>query len=183
MVSFPYPKQKGSRSHGNQHSKRQHDLPQRKTGPVEPESGAPVSQPHRPAGAQRRGQVHHFPHALRPVPAHFGRLRGGRRGSAQRGQRRAFAPGLYGPEILALSRHRGEGQHQHFRGSLRPGQKTPGRAAARAGRGPGAQGFSAQPHRGPAAPPCTNRRCFFWTNPPPEWTPAPGATSGSTSWP
>lgn len=109
-------------------------------------------------------------------------------------QRRAFAPGLYGPEILALSRHRGEGQHQHFRGSLRPGQKTPGRAAARAGRGPGAQGFSAQPHRGPAAgpeatpgaalqPPCTNRRCFFWTNPPPEWTPAPGATSGSTSWP
>ena len=51
MVSFPYPKQKGSRSHGNQHSKRQHDLPQRKTGPAEPESGAPVSQPHRPAGA------------------------------------------------------------------------------------------------------------------------------------
>ena len=108
MVSFPYPKQKGSRSHGNQHSKRQHDLPQRKTGPAEPESGAPVSQPHRPAGAKRRGQVHSDEAAGgRPAP-HIRLHSGGRTAPSQDGAAAEGPAGLSSPGFRVVQRaHRG----------------------------------------------------------------------------
>ena len=52
MVSFPYPKQKDPDHMEINIQNVSMTYPQRKTGPAEPESGAPVSQPHRPAGAQ-----------------------------------------------------------------------------------------------------------------------------------
>jgi ABC-type glutathione transport system ATPase component len=56
----------------------------------------------RPARAQWGGQVHHLQDALRPAQAQLRRGPGGGTGPAARQRSGQGAPGLHGPEILAL---------------------------------------------------------------------------------
>ena len=87
-------------------------------------------------GAQRRGEIDHHPHAVRPVDAERGERIGERvrRGAAARGDPPHHR--VHVAEVLALRRFDGGGEHRFLHGNLRrPAGEAGGAQELRAGDG------------------------------------------------
>ncbi len=79
----------------------------------------------RPARRQRRRQVHHLPHALRPAAGQRRAAQRRRRRSAHRGRRGTCPHRLHVAEVLAVRQSQRAAEPAFLRQRLRPGRQTP----------------------------------------------------------
>ena len=96
------PKQERMPSHANYPARTEHDLSQRQEGPPGGERLPGQPQPDRPAGPQRRGQIHPDEAAGGGPAAHRRRHTGGRRASDQMRAGLPGPPGLSAPGLRSV---------------------------------------------------------------------------------